>query len=272
LKKFLFIIFFVSFLILNNFIIIQSYHTLNAKNLSKKYVLISVDNKSIAFYTTKKYVHQAIKEVGINLNFRDRVYPKLTTLLKEKNFIKIVRVNVRIFFVSEKIPPPTKLISSDKYRSKKIIKKGKEGILKKKLLIFYKDGEKTLEKVLYKKVVKKPTPQIIALGLKQMLSSRGYYTRKVLTMVATAYEPYGCLGCSGKGITATGIKAGYGVVAVDPRVIPLGTKLYIPGYGFALAADTGGAIKGKRIDLGFNTKKEVYKFGKRKIKVYILGK
>ena len=66
------------------------------------------------------------------------------------------------------------------------------------------------------------------------------------------------------------------IVAVDPKVIPLGTKLYIQSldgtkdYGFAIAEDTGGAIKGNKIDLFFESSEQVYKFGRRKVKVYIL--
>jgi 3D (Asp-Asp-Asp) domain-containing protein len=53
------------------------------------------------------------------------------------------------------------------------------------------------------------------------------------------------------GITATGVPVTRGIVAVDPSVIPLGTEMYIPGYGYAIAADTGGAIRGNMIDLGY---------------------
>ncbi len=58
---------------------------------------------------------------------------------------------------------------------------------------------------------------------------------------------------------------------VDDRVIPMGTRLYIPGYGFAVAADRGSAIKGNRIDLCFNTYAEAKRWGRRKIKVYLLN-
>ena len=75
------------------------------------------------------------------------------------------------------------------------------------------------------------------------------YTKK-LRVFATSYDPF-CLGCSA--YTATGLKAGYGVIAVDPNVIPLGTKVYVPDYGEAVAGDTGGAIKGAVIDLGFDS-------------------
>ena len=89
----------------------------------------------------------------------------------------------------------------------------------------------------------------------------------VMSMEATAYLP---TDGSSAGITATGIKATYGVVAVDPRVIPLGTKVYIPGYGVALAADTGGAIKGYKIDLCMESYAECMQFGRRNVTVYVL--
>ena len=78
------------------------------------------------------------------------------------------------------------------------------------------------------------------------------------------------------GITASGTKARPGVVAVDPRVIPLGTELYIQSldgtndYGFAVAEDTGGSIKGNKIDLFFTTESQCYSFGRRNVKVYVL--
>jgi 3D (Asp-Asp-Asp) domain-containing protein len=53
------------------------------------------------------------------------------------------------------------------------------------------------------------------------------------------------------GRTATGVTVTYGIVAVDPNIIPLGTKMFIPGYGYGVAADTGGAVKGYIIDLGY---------------------
>jgi 3D (Asp-Asp-Asp) domain-containing protein len=66
------------------------------------------------------------------------------------------------------------------------------------------------------------------------------------------------------------MKAQHGVVAVDPRVVPLGTRLYIEGYGYAIAGDTGSAIKGTRIDLCFDTLEEVDAYGWRTITVEIL--
>lgn len=94
---------------------------------------------------------------------------------------------------------------------------------------------------------------------------------KVLYMNATAYTAY-CAGCSG--VTATGINLrthpGAKVVAVDPNTIPLGTKLYVEGYGYAVAGDTGGAIKGKRIDLFMDSNTDAINWGRRTVKVKIL--
>jgi 3D (Asp-Asp-Asp) domain-containing protein/peptidoglycan hydrolase CwlO-like protein len=90
-------------------------------------------------------------------------------------------------------------------------------------------------------------------------------------MVATAYFGGGG-GLNGNGITAIGLQAKKGICAVDPKVIPLGSRLYIPGYGEALAADTGGWVKGNRIDLVFDSLEDCYRYGRRKIKVYLVQK
>jgi 3D (Asp-Asp-Asp) domain-containing protein len=95
--------------------------------------------------------------------------------------------------------------------------------------------------------------------------------REILTMESSAYEP-GPTSCGpyASGNTSCGYKAGYGVVAVDPAVIPYHTRLFIPGYGYAIAGDTGGAIKGNKIDLGFMTLDECYSWGRRDVQVYVL--
>ena len=90
---------------------------------------------------------------------------------------------------------------------------------------------------------------------------------RTLTMEATAYtsEDPGC------GLyTAGGNRLRRGMVAVDPRVISLGTRLFVEGYGYAVADDTGGAIKGNRIDLAYESRPDALKFGRRMVTVYVL--
>jgi 3D (Asp-Asp-Asp) domain-containing protein len=93
-----------------------------------------------------------------------------------------------------------------------------------------------------------------------------------IDMVATAYCP--CNICNypyGGQPSAIGLPLGPGIVAVDPTVIPLGTKLYVEGYGNAIAADTGGAIKGKRIDLCMSDHQTALNYGIQNVRVYILA-
>ena len=126
-------------------------------------------------------------------------------------------------------------------------------------------------------VTRKARPRIVAIGVDEnqafaQLEAHGLMRMSQLAasamhMVATAYTA-NCAGCGG--VTASGRPAGHGVVAVDPRIIPLGTHLFIPGYGAAVAGDTGAAIHGLRIDLGFNSLREALLFGRREITVYRL--
>lgn len=94
---------------------------------------------------------------------------------------------------------------------------------------------------------------------------------KTFAVEATAYTA-GCSGCSG--ITATGINLNNDpyakVIAVDPNVIPLGTQVYVEGYGYAVAGDTGGAIKGNKIDVHLPTKEEAYNWGRKTVNITIV--
>ena len=99
--------------------------------------------------------------------------------------------------------------------------------------------------------------------------------KRVITCEATAYTSAADECGKSDGITASGMMFRVGVVAVDRSQIPLGTKLYIESldgkyvYGYCIAADTGGAIKGNKVDLAMNTKAECFQFGRRSVRVYI---
>ena len=143
---------------------------------------------------------------------------------------------------------------------------------------FVKRGDGPPERiVLETHVVRAPRATIVVRGVAAYQSlahvaaagfaSAMHFAGSALHMIATAYTA-GCYGCTG--MTASGVRAGFGVIAVDPSVIPLGTKLFIPGYGRAVAGDTGGAIRGNRIDLGFNSNGEAMQWGNRAVTVYRL--
>src|SRR5699024_5462384 len=108
-------------------------------------------------------------------------------------------------------------------------------------------------------------------GEKSGNSSSSEAGAQELSMQATAYTA-NCNGCSG--VTATGIDLNANpnmkVVAVDPGVIPLGSEVWVEGYGVAIAGDTGGAINGNRIDLHVPSKGEAYAFGSQEVKVKVI--
>lgn len=130
------------------------------------------------------------------------------------------------------------------------------------------------EKLLVKAGEKAPAAQDATARVQQNMQNvnhqhnvTGSPTGRKFTMVATAYSP---LEPGLSYATASGLRAGRGIVAVDPSVIPLGTRVHVEGYGNAIAGDTGGAIKGNRIDLCFDTVAECNAYGRRTVVVTIL--
>jgi 3D (Asp-Asp-Asp) domain-containing protein len=125
-------------------------------------------------------------------------------------------------------------------------------------------------------IIKKPKPGFMIKGVSDkknpVTAPKVTYAHFVHKVVATAYDPSPeSNGLNWAGITALGWRTRYGIVAVDPRVISLRSLVFVEGYGLGWTGDTGGAIKGKHIDLCYNSTDEVYKWGKRKVNVYILG-
>ena len=151
----------------------------------------------------------------------------------------------------------------------KVLQEGTVGLDEVEEEIHYKQGDVIDTKELQRKRITPMQPKVVQVGTREVEVSRSYdRVREVITMEATAYLP---TDGGGDGITATGIRARHGVVAVDPNVIPLGTRVYIPGYGEAIAADTGGDIVGNRIDVVLEDYGSAMQFGRRTVDVYILS-
>ncbi len=179
----------------------------------------------------------------------------------------------------EPIPYTTTRKTTTELRSgsARILRKGANGAKETTYRVTLRpDGAETRRERMASRIVKQPISEIREEGARTALPSRGGFTRgyrsghRMVMMIPTYYDPYHC-GGSGAGKTRSGLQGGYGVVAVDPRFIPLGTRLYIEGYGYAVAADTGGAIKGSRIDLGIDSRHDASKIRSMKpVRVYII--
>lgn len=148
---------------------------------------------------------------------------------------------------------------------------GKPGKVDRTYEVTFVDGKPKAKKLIKEERVE-PTPTLILLGQKGFSPSRHKFGRgSVRVMNATAYDPSPqTIGRGATGRTRDGHRATYGVVAVDPRVIPLGTLLFIEGYGMALACDTGSAIKGNRIDLCYDSRHVANAYGRKNVVVHIL--
>ena len=220
-----------------------------------------------------------LEEQGIVLGTHDRVQPSLAARVPANGVVRIVRVltwqrNERRTVAEKTIH---RLDFSMQPGSSRVVSKGRTGERTVVVQFTQRDNGPVRHTVVASRVVRNPKPRIVAEGVgeyaafarfaRRGIEHTAYIAASAMDMVATAYTA-GCAGCSG--ITAIGRPAGHGIVAVDPRVIPLGTRLYIPGYGFALAGDTGGAIRGNRIDLGFNSLRDAIEFGRREVTVYRL--
>ncbi len=181
------------------------------------------------------------------------------------------RVETRV--VTKKIPHDVKYEFSRLLGPGRLIKArdGQDGELREIYRVFITDG-KVVGKELVATEKKAPVDALFHMGKAGFSTSRGSFSRhKVLEMEATAYDPSPrTIGPKATGRTYTGMKAQFGVVAVDPRVIPLKTLVFVEGYGFAIASDIGSAIKGNRIDLCYMSRATALKFGRKKVKVHIL--
>ncbi|TFZ41424.1 DUF348 domain-containing protein [Soehngenia longivitae] len=246
---------------------------------------IRVDGKSIKITTIETITKDILREANITLNPQDETDPALNSIVKDNGNINVYRIEEKIITTDTKLPFEKQVISNSKMEmgALKTLQKGKEGLKRTQVKEKYVDGILVSSVIISDKIIEEPVTQVVEKGTKNVIATSRGSTRfkKSIVMTATAYDnSYASTGKypgqAGYGLTASGTYARPGTVAVDPRVIPLGTRLYIESldgskdYGFAIAEDVGGAIKGNKIDLFFETSWEVKNFGRRQVKVYIL--
>ena len=240
---------------------------------SPKSYHIKDGKKTIIAEASGYTVADVLDNLDIKLNKLDRVSLPLDEIAKEGMEIKIDRVVVENLENKIEIPFETESRENkDMFEGeKKVITKGEVGQKIESLKNTYVNGILETTEVLKSEITKDPVKEVVEVGTKKgTVAPNGKNAKRVIVMQATAYDP------TAGSKTAMGTRARVGAVAVDPKVIPLGSKLYIESmdgfasYGYATAEDTGGAIKGNRIDLFYNSNAEANRFGRRNVKVYVL--
>ncbi|MDH7601831.1 MAG: 3D domain-containing protein [Armatimonadota bacterium] len=248
----------------------------NIPDISRPYTLVTIvaDGDRREVRTTCETVGCVLSAAGVFLGSKDLVMPALSSRVRNGLVIRVTRVREEVVEVKEPVPYETVKRFSLNIGPGQVreIQPGEAGERLVRYRVRYEDGRVASKTVIDTRITKKPISRIVCIGSRGRYTSRGSFrTVRVLRMRATAYDP-GPRSCGrySSGRTAIGLKAGYGVAAVDPRVIPLGTPLYVEGYGYAIAGDRGRAIKGNRIDLGFPTYAEARRFGRKIVTVHVL--
>lgn len=230
-------------------------------------VTLEVDGQVRDLQTCQKTVGDLLKEQGIPVNAEDIVEPGVASRITEGTKIKVVRVQSEEEIKEVSIPCPTRR-EADPHLAvgfQRVVQAGRDGLEKQRWQVVYHDGQEVERRLVERSLLKEPVERVIRVGALRQVSRSGQDIRfsRALDVIATAYTYTG-------NNTASGIPPHFGAVAVDPQVIPLGSRLYVEGYGFARALDTGSAIKGNRIDVFFETREQTRRWGVRRVRVYVL--
>ncbi len=241
-------------------------------------IKVEVDGKILDILSAEEDIKSVFSVEGISLKEKDKVTPALDTKLREGLEVSVIRVENKNVTVSTPIEFKTvvKKDSSMANTKKKVVQEGKVGEKQTTFDVVYENGVEVSRTQISETIAQAPVDKIVVEGTyPSMPVSRGGEVlpySKVFTARATAYWAVRGVG---KTYTASGRLAvrdpeGYSTIAVDPDLIPYGTKLFVEGYGFAIAADTGTGIKGEKIDVYFDTLAEAKRWAVKYVKVYVL--
>lgn len=228
-------------------------------------ITITADGKSNTYKVLPGTVETILKQENIRLGKYDETVPELTDEIITPTDIVVRRGELKIKTVKEAIDHETveQNDSSVTIGNVQIVQTGEDGSKDVKYRILYLDGKESRRTVVNETVTKEPVTEIIGVGTGILSGAPSDYSKKI-SMKAVAYY------MSGNPSGSYGMPCTYGTVAVDPSVIPLGTRIYIEGYGYAIANDVGSSIKGNIIDLYMERYDQCLIWGARYTDVYIL--
>lgn len=257
-----------------------------------KEVNIDVDGNTLHLGVMDMTVGEALEQAGVTLDEDDTVKPSEDTKLSLGMEIKVYRIEVKeeVREMELAYPVEKRRDSSMSIYEEKVLREGTVGKQTDTYRVTYCNGKIKKEELLNSDV-EEPIARVVVTGSYDVASRSGNQsttaTAKQSTSQATAssdssnYAPNGMKYSTTLTVKATaythdgsktkmGTECRVGAIAVDPSVIPLGTRLYVEGYGYCTAEDTGGKIKGNRIDVFLDTEAECNTWGVKTVKVYIL--
>ncbi|WP_369901550.1 ubiquitin-like domain-containing protein [Bacillus manliponensis] len=241
-------------------------------------VMLHVGGEEEQLWSTSTTVADFLKERQVVIGELDRVEPALHEEIQKDTVVKVVRIEKVIDVVEAAIPfsSVNKEDSSLFVGTKKVTQEGIQGKKKTTFEVVKENGNEVSRTVQKEETLLQPKEQVVSIGTKQAevatdSGSGSAGVAREFYVEATAYSPY-CGGCQGVSAGGYNYKANPNMklIAVDPRVIPLGTKVWVEGYGYAVAGDTGGAIKGNRIDVLMPSEKQAYAWGRKRVKIQVL--
>lgn len=225
-------------------------------------VVIQADGQTLTARTQHSTVGEALGELGVALVGADFSLPSADQPVLTEGAIRVVRVREELLTEQTLIPKETifQAMPDQAIDTVQTLQAGADGIQRRYLRVRYEDGLEVSRAAESEVLAQAATPRVIGYGTNIVIRTVDtpdgpleYW--RAYTAYATSYSPSRA-GVSPSarnfGITASGQRLTKGLIAVDRRYIPFGTRMYIPGYGFALAADTGGGVKGRFIDLGYD--------------------
>lgn len=263
---------------------------------------LTADGETKTLYTTEKSIGAAIGKLGFSLEDNDKIYPSLDTTVSADMKVKIVRINKHVVERTQTLPFRV-VKTSDPTLTKGKVKviEGSPGVMVQHIEKVFQDGELVSMRMIGKEVQTVTKPKIIYVGTKPVpkpvvaavttskksttskttkVSAKSSnvvrkadvdftYKKMIKNVSMTAYsseEP-------GIGTrTASGTRVTEGrTIAVDPNVIPIGWWVYIEGLGFRRAEDTGGAIKGNKVDVYYDSLSHARNFGRKSRTLYVIG-
>jgi uncharacterized protein YabE (DUF348 family) len=241
-------------------------------------ITVQVDGRTLRTRTHRERVDEVLADLNVVLTGQDYANPALDEPLTDDATIKVTRVSERFVIEQEPIPfeiawQPDPDLEIDYQR---LLQEGARGVRERRSRVRYEDSVETAREVENVYVAIPPTTKIMGYGTNIVVRTLDTptgpveYWRKIRVLAtsysaATAGTPRDA---PWYGRTRLGLQMRFGIVAVDPRYIALSSNVYIPGYGIGFAGDTGGAIKGRRIDLGYDDDNLVLWY--RWVDVYLL--